>query len=108
MDLYNSEIYPQDSYAKQGIDINCSLKAFTGDDKYLDELAYGIRRVYEDSMSRWGQLPDIVIYNAGTDILEGDELGCLSVTPAGVCERKTTWSSMRAAMAHGGRWMSPA
>ena len=25
--------------------------------------------------------PDIIVYNAGTDILQGDPLGCLSITP---------------------------
>ena len=25
--------------------------------------------------------PDIIIYNAGTDILDGDPLGCLSISP---------------------------
>jgi hypothetical protein len=25
--------------------------------------------------------PDLVVYNAGTDILEGDPLGCLSISP---------------------------
>ena len=31
--------------------------------------------------------PDILIYNAGTDILDGDPLGCLSITPEGIIER---------------------
>ena len=26
--------------------------------------------------------PDILVYNAGTDILEGDRIGLLSVSPA--------------------------
>ena len=25
-------------------------------------------------------VPDVVMYNAGTDILDGDPLGCLSIT----------------------------
>jgi histone deacetylase 11 len=31
--------------------------------------------------------PDVVVYNAGTDILEGDRLGNLDITPEGVIER---------------------
>lgn len=31
--------------------------------------------------------PDIVVYNAGTDILEYDPLGSMMVTPEGVIER---------------------
>ena len=30
--------------------------------------------------------PDIVVYNAGTDILDGDPLGCLSISPQ-VCQK---------------------
>ncbi len=25
--------------------------------------------------------PDILVYNAGTDVLDGDPLGCLSISP---------------------------
>ena len=31
--------------------------------------------------------PDVVVYNAGTDILEGDPLGLLSISPEGIIER---------------------
>lgn len=31
--------------------------------------------------------PDFVIYNAGTDILEGDRLGELSITAEGIVQR---------------------
>ena len=31
--------------------------------------------------------PELIIYNAGTDILSGDRLGCLSVSPDGVLRR---------------------
>lgn len=30
-------------------------------------------------------LPDIIVYNAGTDILEGDSLGHLSISPKVTC-----------------------
>uniref|UniRef100_A0A2S2N961 Histone deacetylase 2 n=1 Tax=Schizaphis graminum TaxID=13262 RepID=A0A2S2N961_SCHGA len=31
--------------------------------------------------------PDFIIYNAGTDILKGDKLGLLSITPEGIIQR---------------------
>lgn len=31
--------------------------------------------------------PDLIVYNAGTDILERDPLGRLSITPAGIIQR---------------------
>lgn len=103
LDIYNSQIFPQDSFAKDGIDIDCPLDPYTTDDSYLKELLYGLRRVYDDSTSRWKQLPDLVIYNAGTDVLEGDNLGCLSLTPEGVFKRdKMVFDACRRGIWHQG------
>ena len=42
-------------------------------------------RYMEKSFSAF--TPDVLIYNAGTDVLDGDPLGCLSITPEGIIER---------------------
>lgn len=39
----------------------------------------------EDAISSWK--PDFVIYNAGTDILEGDPVGKLNITAQGIIKR---------------------
>lgn len=48
----------------------------TEDDEYLDKVERNIEKSLQE------HLPDVVVYNAGTDILEGDRLGGLSISPA--------------------------
>ncbi|OAE20248.1 hypothetical protein AXG93_3960s1390 [Marchantia polymorpha subsp. ruderalis] len=64
LDIYNSQIYPFDEEAKirinQRVELRIAKQAFK---------------------------PDLIVYNAGTDILDGDPLGQLRVTPAGVTSR---------------------
>ncbi|KAL5014760.1 hypothetical protein ScPMuIL_009030 [Solemya velum] len=81
MDVYNRGIYPHDGFAKRAIKRRVELQHFTGDTEYLEL----IRRHVEGALNEFQ--PDIVVYNAGTDILEEDPLGCLSVTAQGIIER---------------------
>eukprot|EP00074_Homo_sapiens_P087135 XP_016862723.1 histone deacetylase 11 isoform X6 [Homo sapiens] len=53
----------------------------TEDDEYLDKVERNIKKSLQE------HLPDVVVYNAGTDILEGDRLGGLSISPAGIVKR---------------------
>ncbi|KAK3101685.1 hypothetical protein FSP39_005453 [Pinctada imbricata] len=74
-------IYPHDGYAKRAIKKKVELRHFTEDDEYLELVSRNID-------SALGEFePDIVIYNAGTDILQGDPLGNLSITEKGIIER---------------------
>ena len=51
------------------------LEVGTSDDVYLGTVQRSLQRaLYEFT-------PDIIIYNGGTDILDGDPLGALSVSP---------------------------
>lgn len=50
----------------------------TEDEEYLSKVERNVERALQE------HLPDVVVYNAGTDILEGDRLGGLSISP-GVC-----------------------
>ena len=52
----------------------------TTDEEYLAEMS-----VIEQDIDRFN--PEFVIYNAGTDILEGDRLGELSITAEGIVQR---------------------
>lgn len=81
MDVFNEQIYPRDHYAKEAIQCLVPLLSFTEDDEYLDL----VERKLEKSLSEFH--PDILVYNAGTDILIGDRLGNLSITPEGIKRR---------------------
>lgn len=81
MDMYNAYIYPGDMRAKAAIDVNIELRSGTEDGVYINRLKDGL----QESFSKFE--PQIIYYNAGTDILEYDPLGCLGITPAGVVQR---------------------
>lgn len=68
-DVYNSQLWPADSLAKTAINCNRPIASGTGDKEYLAKLAEGLATSFRDFS------PDIVLYNAGTDILTGDPLG---------------------------------
>ncbi|XP_006870575.1 PREDICTED: histone deacetylase 11 [Chrysochloris asiatica] len=81
MDVYNRHIYPGDRYAKQAIRRKVELEWGTEDDEYLEKVGRNITKALKE------YLPDVVVYNAGTDVLEGDRLGGLSISPEGIVKR---------------------
>ncbi|PNW84775.1 hypothetical protein CHLRE_03g158200v5 [Chlamydomonas reinhardtii] len=82
LDMYNAGVFPRDDEAKAGIDIRVELKSGTEDDVYLNRLRAALERA-----ALVLPRPDLVVYNAGTDVLAGDPLGRLGVSHAGVVER---------------------
>ncbi|KAG0697406.1 Histone deacetylase 11 [Chionoecetes opilio] len=81
LDMYNKYIYPHDSHAKKAISRQVELFAYTEDEEYLDKVTTHV----EGALNEFS--PQVVIYNAGTDIMAGDCLGLLSVTKQGIIER---------------------
>lgn len=81
MDVYNRYIYPGDSYAKKAIKRKVELDWGTEDEEYLHTVEFHL----EGSLNE--VRPDIIIYNAGTDILDGDPLGGLAISPQGIIKR---------------------
>jgi histone deacetylase 11 len=81
LDMYNRLIYPGDNFAKQAIKRKVELNHHTTDQVYLENIRRHLPAVLDEFD------PDVVVYNAGTDILEGDRLGNLDITPEGVIER---------------------
>ncbi|CAN6207427.1 unnamed protein product [Urochloa humidicola] len=81
LDMYNAGIYPFDFTAKQYIDQKVELASGTETDEYLEQLD----KALEVSKSRFQ--PQLIVYNAGTDILDGDPLGRLKISPEGVVTR---------------------
>lgn len=76
-DFYNHRIYPGDREAAQAIKRDVGILPSTTTDQYLMKMA-----VLEKDLDSFQ--PEFVIYNAGTDILQGDPLGNLSITPEGI------------------------
>ncbi len=81
VDAYNADIYPEDEDAKKAIDLAVELKSGTSDVEYLEKISAAL----ELASKRFS--PEIVIYNAGTDIMAGDELGKLNISAQGIIQR---------------------
>lgn len=81
VDMYNYKIYPNDTLGKRAIAIKGELEPGTGNEKYLAQLDFHLNEAFDQFK------PDMVIYNAGTDILEGDPLGRMNITAGGVIQR---------------------
>ncbi|KAG1652546.1 hypothetical protein FOA52_007137 [Chlamydomonas sp. UWO 241] len=82
IDVYNAGVYPKDDDAKPAINISVELRSQTDTYTYLARLDEALVRGLAEFPS-----PDLIVYNAGTDVLEGDPLGRLSVNEAGVLAR---------------------
>jgi histone deacetylase 11 len=82
IDMYNAYIYPGDYFAEQNIDQPVRLTPYTGDKNYLKKL----KRALKKSENLFPN-PDVIYYNAGSDILKGDPLGRLNITPQGFIQR---------------------
>ncbi|KAK6912809.1 Histone deacetylase domain [Dillenia turbinata] len=81
LDMYNPEIYPLDFEARRYIDQKVEVVSGTTTSSYLRKL--------DEALEVAGQAfdPELVVYNAGTDILDGDSLGRLKISPSGVTNR---------------------
>jgi acetoin utilization deacetylase AcuC-like enzyme len=78
LSIHQMDIYPQEK-PKSTVDIG--LWAGDGDAKYLAELRTRIPKVYREFR------PNLVIYLAGADPYEKDQLGGLAVTKTGLKDR---------------------
>ncbi len=83
VDAFGKYNYPRvhDGAATQHVQYPIELEWYTDDTQYLELIKQPLKAAIETHK------PDLIIYNAGTDILEGDQLGCMSVTKAGVIQR---------------------
>jgi len=80
-DLYNLYIFPKDGRAARHIDYDYPVPSGIKDDKYLEIVEKRVGEAIEK------ENPDLIIYNAGSDILDGDMLGLMSVSEKGVIKR---------------------
>lgn len=73
IDVYNPDIYPYDFSARKAIGMDIPVFSTDNDEKYLNKLRNNIPQAM-DHFS-----PNIIFYNAGTDIMVGDKLGSKKV-----------------------------
>ncbi len=81
IDAYNPYIYPGDMEARKKIGEGIKVSPNWDDHKYLSEVDQKFSHVLDSFQ------PELVVYNAGTDCMEGDPLGGLSVTGEGIVRR---------------------
>lgn len=81
LDVYNDAIYPNDLAAKAFIDYHFPISPYTADADYLEIVQQALKWAFSEKK------PDLLIYNAGTDIYEKDPLGQLKVSEAGIIQR---------------------
>lgn len=81
LDMYNKDVYPHDSFAKQFIGYKGEMASGTKDDVYLETLHHLLPLAISEHQ------PKIVFYNAGTDIYEHDPLGGLKISREGIIAR---------------------
>lgn len=80
-DVYNGEIWPQDEVARRAIRWDHPLPSGTDGAAYLELLARELPRALDEFE------PQLVMYNAGTDIVAGDPLGLFEVSTEDVLRR---------------------
>ncbi|KAL6502020.1 histone deacetylase [Orobanche gracilis] len=81
LDVYNPDIYPFDYEARRYINQKVEIVSGTTTNEYLSKLD-GALEVAAHAFD-----PELIIYNAGTDILDGDPLGRLKISPGGITTR---------------------
>jgi len=92
-DVFTFSIHQQLNYPffKPRSDLDIGLEDGAGDGRYLDALAGALPRVI-------GHRPQIIFYLAGADPFEGDRLGGLKLTKAGLAARdRLVFDAARAA-----------
>lgn len=81
MDMYNRNIYPKDKEAKRAIRRKVELGSRVEDMEYMLKLRQNLKAALKEFK------PDILVYNAGTDILDSDPLGLMRISEYGIIKR---------------------
>ncbi|XP_022140202.1 histone deacetylase 2 isoform X1 [Momordica charantia] len=81
LDMFNPGIYPFDYEARRCIDQKVEVDSGTKTSEYLKKLEEALE------IAATSYDPDLIVYNAGTDILDGDPLGLLKISAGGIAMR---------------------
>jgi histone deacetylase 11 len=85
-DMYNKHSYPGDIQATKHVQFLYPMPSGAEDDEYLFLLEQELPQAF-DKLIEENKKPDLIIYNAGTDIYEHDPLGGLKITADGIIKR---------------------
>jgi len=80
-DVFNKDIYPKGMKPKMAAGKRIFLPSLCGDAEYLAKLG----KALDGALAKF--MPDVVIYNAGADVLAGDPLGKLGLSKEGLAAR---------------------
>ncbi len=80
-DLYNKQVYPQDEQAKKYIDFDFGVAGNISEQDYINILKTEIYPAIQKTE------PNLIIYNAGTDIYKKDMLGGLNISIPKIIKR---------------------
>ena len=78
-DIYNNDIYPDNSYTKERLDVSVPLNSGTAGKEYLSRLTSSLEMINGDFK--------LAFVIAGTDVLESDPLGGLNLSIEECAER---------------------
>ena len=81
LDMYNTAIFPRDRNAEKLVSYKVALCRRTRDDVYLEKLNPMLSKAIEKHK------PNVIIYNAGTDVYVEDPLGGLWISEQGIIKR---------------------
>ncbi len=81
LDVFNGDIYPRGPKPEMAAGLRVPLPEGCRDAEYLAALAAGLEKAF--SAFR----PGLVLFNAGADVLSGDPLGRMGLSPAGLARR---------------------
>ena len=81
LDVYNAQIYPADFEARRYIKFEYPLQPYIEDQPYLALITTETERAIA------AVKPDLIIYNAGSDIFVEDPLGGFNISKAGLIQR---------------------
>jgi histone deacetylase 11 len=85
-DMFNADVYPLSDYvARTRVDRAIPLHSNCTEREYLRDLREELP-AFLDSISR-SQPISLAIYNSGTDVFAGDNLGLLNLSAAGILDR---------------------
>ncbi len=80
LDIYKRDNYPRDEEVKKFIDFDRPVGSLNNEE-YLETVLESVSLAIKNSQ------PDLIIYNAGSDVLLGDALGQMNITRKGMIKR---------------------
>ncbi|GMH40756.1 hypothetical protein BSKO_08660 [Bryopsis sp. KO-2023] len=81
VDVYNGTIFPRDEEAKKAINVEHQVKCGIGGEEYISR----VQEALFESSNKFA--PDLILYNAGTDVFADDYIGRMKLSKADIIQR---------------------